>query len=480
MRFLTVPFSVERRSVCCSHAFQLAVLMIGLGVVLDTPTATAGDCGDGSDQGYDRSYACGGGSVTYGNFSTTLGQFSHTGESDLHVSSATAIGAFSNAYENSVAIGSSAKAGDHTPIDPGTGHIAIGAGAEAGVGLNGLEYSTAMGFLSKANNSLATALGAGATANFYASTALGVSTATTRDYQVMIGNGDNTYTLAGVNSQASKAAQTGTTYIVTTDGNGNLATSTFNLATLENLPSRVTQTEQILASLQPTVNQHTIALGQHDTRIANVEGKNVEQDGRLGQVEGKNAEQDGRLGQVEGKNAEQDGRLGQVEGKNTEQDGRLDEVEGTNRVQNERLTGAEEKNDDQDSVLGQHGQMLGLQASQIVNLDSRVTGNTQQIAALDNRVTTLDNRVSEGFNRIDGRIDQAFEGAAMAMAMAGAGLPADKNYAVSINWGGFEGENAFAGTAQARLSENFIIHGGLGVGTSQGTVGGRAGVTMAW
>lgn len=452
MRFLTVPLSVGRHSVCCSHVFQLGVLMIGLGVVLNTPTATAGDCGDGSDQGYDRSYACGGGSVTYGNFSTTLGQFSHTGESDLHVSSATAIGAFSNAYENSVAIGSSAKAGDHTPIDPGTGHIAIGAGAEAGVGLNGLEYSTAMGFLSKANNSLATALGAGATANFYASTALGVSSATTRDYQVMIGNGDNTYTLAGVNSQASKAAQTGTKYMVTSDGNGNLATSTFDLATLENLPARVNQTEQILASLQPTVNQHTIALGQHDTRIADVEEKNVEQDGRLGQVEGKN----------------------------TEQDGRLDEVEGTNNTQNQRLTGVEEKNVDQDRVLGQLDQMLGLQSTQITNLDSRVTGNTQQIAALDNRVTTLDNRVSEGFNRLDGRIDQAFEGAAMAMAMAGAGLPADKNYAVSINWGGFEGENAFAGTAQARLSENFIIHGGLGVGTSQGTVGGRAGVTMAW
>ncbi|MBZ9852029.1 YadA-like family protein [Mesorhizobium sp. CA14] len=156
------------------------------------------------------------------------------------------------------------------------------------------------------------------------------------------------------------------------------------------------------------------------------------------------------------KDAEQDGRLDGVEAKNVEQDGRLD---------------------GHDTMLAAHQATLDTHTLQIADLDSRVTTNTQDIANLDNRVTGLEANLSEGFARLDGRIDQAFEGAAMAMAAPA--MPLDKNYAVSINWGGFEGKNAFAGTAQARISESFMVHGGIGVGSS-GTVGGRAGLTYAW
>lgn len=119
---------------------------------------------------------------------------------------------------------------------------------------------------------------------------------------------------------------------------------------------------------------------------------------------------------------------------------------------------------------------IATNTADIAALDTRVTTNTNDIAALDSRVSSLESSLGE----IDGRIDKAFEGTAMALAMVGGGLPADKNFAVSLNWGTFEGENAFAGTAQARISENFFIHGGLGLGASQGTVGGRAGVTCTW
>ena len=172
----------------------------------------------------------------------------------------------------------------------------------------------------------------------------------------------------------------------------------------------------------------------------------------------KDTEQDGRLDGVETKNVEQDGRLDGVEAKNVEQDGRLD---------------------GHDTMLATHQTTLDTHTLQISDLDSRVTTNTQDIASLDNRVTGLETSLGEGFARLDGRIDKAFEGAAMAMAMAAPAMPSDKNYAVSINWGGFEGQNAFAGTAQARISESFMVHGGIGLG-STGTVGGRAGLTYAW
>ncbi|AZO74140.1 MAG: hypothetical protein E5V92_06465 [Mesorhizobium sp.] len=167
-----------------------------------------------------------------------------------------------------------------------------------------------------------------------------------------------------------------------------------------------------------------------------------------------------------------DGLAGIGAAKDTEQDGRLDGVEARNVEQDGRLDG-------HDTMLAAHQATLDTHTLQITDLDTRVTTNTQDIASLDNRVTGLEASLGEGFSRLDGRIDRAFEGAAMAMAMAAPAMPPDKNYAVSINWGDFEGKNAFAGTAQARISESFMVHGGIGVGSS-GAVGGRAGLTYAW
>lgn len=232
------------------------------------------------------------------------------------------------------------------------------------------------------------AVGANSQALSNGGIAIGADVTATRENQVAIGTAAHTYTLAGINSEASKAAQTGSTYMVTSDATGNLATSTFDLATLENLPSRLDTAEQNISHLQTTVSSH-------GTRITDIETKDIEQDGRL---------------------------------------------------------------DAHQFTLNEH---------------------TSQITALDSRVGVLENRMDEGFARLDRRIDQAFEGAAMAMAMAAPTMPYDKNYAVSINWGNFEGQNAFAGTAQARVSESFIFHGGVGIGSS-GTLGGRAGVTFAW
>jgi hypothetical protein len=63
---------------------------------------------------------------------------------------------------------------------------------------------------------------------------------TTRANQVSIGTATNTYTLSGIASAASLSAQTGPVSFVTTDANGNLATSTFNPASLTALQSQVT------------------------------------------------------------------------------------------------------------------------------------------------------------------------------------------------------------------------------------------------
>lgn len=180
-----------------------------------------------------------------------------------------------------------------------------------------------------ASGSGATALGTNSSAAFANSAAIGSGVTTTRANQVAVGTATNTYTLAGVTSTASTAAQTGPTKVVTTDAFGNLAAASF--------------TPQDISTLQSNVG-----ILQQDV-----------------------------------------------------------------------------------SILQQ-------------------------------------------------QMKQAFEGTAIAIAMGGASLPADKRFAISTNWGNFRGQNAVGVAAQFRLTDYAVANLGVGGGFAQGGIGSRAGVTFAW
>jgi hypothetical protein len=102
----------------------------------------------------------------------------------------------------------------------------------------------ALGDTATASAANATAVGSGTTAAFSNSTAIGNGATTTRANQQAFGTATNTYTMAGITSAASLAAQTGPVSLVTTDAAGNLASmSTTGLATVgvvTALDSRVT------------------------------------------------------------------------------------------------------------------------------------------------------------------------------------------------------------------------------------------------
>lgn len=79
------------------------------------------------------------------------------------------------------------------------------------------------------------------------------------------------------------------------------------------------------------------------------------------------------------------------------------------------------------------------------------------------------------------RIDENREGVAMALAVAGTlSLPPGKNFALTGNWGTFEGDNALGFSGTARISKNLYFNAGIGSGLSRGTTGGRAGFTALW
>jgi hypothetical protein len=104
----------------------------------------------------------------------------------------------------------------------GSGNIAIGPLANAS---GDFTNNVAIGRESTASNN-SVAVGGSASATFSNSAAFGNGATATRANQQVFGTATNTYTMAGIASAASKAAQSGPTQLVTSDANGNLATTT--------------------------------------------------------------------------------------------------------------------------------------------------------------------------------------------------------------------------------------------------------------
>ncbi len=245
----------------------------------------------------------------------------------------------------------------------------------------------------KANATIATALGASAVANYSNSIAIGAGATTTRDNQVVLGRGTNTYTLAGIHSQASTDAQSGPTYLVTTDAAGNLAASTFDVATLEGVSAQVAQNGIAITNLNNTVSDHTTQiaintteLADHETRIAN--------------------------------------NTSQISS-NTQE-------------------------------LANHETRITNNTTEIADLDTRVTTNTSNITQLDGRVGALEAGVQDLGNQISETRTEARAGTALALATAGLRYD-DRPEKLSLagGFGHFKGQSGWRSalvTTPARIS----------------------------
>jgi autotransporter adhesin len=130
----------------------------------------------------------------------------------------------------------------------------VALGSHANASGNGTQ-NTAVGANSVATGTNSSSFGSGTQAAFVNSAAFGSGAKATRANQQVFGTSSNTYTLPGVTSAASLAAQSGPTQVVTTDASGNLgATLISNLglgtatdvsalsASLDQLTRRVNKT----------------------------------------------------------------------------------------------------------------------------------------------------------------------------------------------------------------------------------------------
>lgn len=188
--------------------------------------------GEISAAGFDGT-ALGNDSKATGSYSTAAG-LSSRATGDL----STAIGVNSSASGySSLAIGSGGGLGNEETGAHATAELSIAIGQDSVA--SGVS-SLAVGTRAAAASDTATAIGTGATAGFANSTAIGSGATATAANQVAIGTASNTYRMAGVASAASLAAQSGPVSFVTTDAAGNLATSSFNPASITSLQSQVT------------------------------------------------------------------------------------------------------------------------------------------------------------------------------------------------------------------------------------------------
>jgi hypothetical protein len=205
VRILPVQFRSLWQGLLCATAFGLPLALI------TAPPARA--------QFVCESTTGGGAGATAGSSSFNVACGTSADASGGFNSGNTAVGYEANASGSSagnVATGLQANASGM-----GSGNIAIGALSNAS---GDFTNNVAIGVSSTASNN-SVAIGSNATATFSNSAAFGTGATATRADQQVFGTATNTYTMAGITSAASRAAQSGPTQIVTSDANGNLATA---------------------------------------------------------------------------------------------------------------------------------------------------------------------------------------------------------------------------------------------------------------
>lgn len=342
---------------------------------------------------------------------------------------ATAVGyGASSLCENTVAVGTFAQAYG----GPG-GATAVGSRAEA-AGPN----ATALGLAARAMENGAIALGSGTYAAGYNSIAIGGGVAATSDNQVVIGRDVHTYTLAGLASASSMAAQTGDyRYMVTSDEYGNLAVEMVPLAGVDN-------TQEVRAAQARADEAYGKAEGADDKAG---EAHRVADEAKI--VAG------GASARAEAAFEGSEQAKGEAQRAQVTADGALQRSGGV------------------------MGGVLDMGGHRVTNVGDPVeAGDAANKGYVDRQVGGL----KGALDGIDMRLDRHAEGIAMAMAMGGGVvLPAGKTFGIGANMGYFDEKQAFAAQVVLRVGDVLTLNSAVGFAfEDQSSIGARAGFMAAW
>jgi hypothetical protein len=155
-----------------------------------------------------------------------------------------------------------------------------------------------------------------------------------------------------------------------------------------------------------------------------------------------------------------------------------------------RITNAENVNTAQQTQINN---IQTVNTNQQVQIDQNTTTNNSQaieIAALQGAVGNLNNtadRLQTQIDQLDRRDDDLAEGIAISLALDQPFFHAGQTFAINLGWGGYDGQNAVGLTAAGIVDRGGLgptstttLHGGVGAGTGQGQVAGKAGLSFGW
>ncbi|WP_195930345.1 hypothetical protein [Hyphomicrobium album] len=155
-----------------------------------------------------------------------------------------------------------------------------------------------------------------------------------------------------------------------------------------------------------------------------------------------------------------------------------------------RITNAENVNSTQQTQIGN---IQTVNTNQQVQIDQNTTTNNTQaieIAALQGAVGNLNStadRLQTQIDQLDRRDDDLAEGIAISLALDQPFFHAGQTFAINLGWGGYDGQNAVGLTAAGIVDRGGLgptstttLHGGIGAGTGQGQVAGKAGLSFGW
>lgn len=223
-----------------NHCIGIIALVIGM--CLHAGTASAQFLCDSTLAGADGATAAGSSSTACGHNATAVGGATAIGaNAEATGTGSTALGSaagFGSTGEGNSFIGSNsafnAQGNDNVVLGAaagqridGNGNVALGAGAgTAMVGDGNIAIGQGAGTTNFGPASNAIALGAGAHARADGAVAIGHQANATRANQFAFGTQLNTYSMAGITSDASRTAQGAPTHIVTSNATGDLAAHT--------------------------------------------------------------------------------------------------------------------------------------------------------------------------------------------------------------------------------------------------------------
>ena len=329
------------------------------------------------------------------------------------------------------------------------------------------------------------------------SIALGSGVVTTRADQIVLGANTQTLTVSGVTSAASSAAQGPVAGVLTTDASGNIAydpnaltqiasnasaisalqsgsATNADLSALQSdltdLKSRVTTNTGGISANQSSVSANTSAIAALDAKLA-----------ALGATGGASqADVDANTGAIATNRSDIDANTASIASNRTDID-----VNTANIADNRSDIDANTANIalNQGDIIANRSDIV-LNRGQIASNRTDIDLNASAIAGLRTDVSALQLDVKDlasQFNSLSSQMTVQSDGIAIANALAGSSwLQSDENFALTANWGLYDGSNALAVTATARINTRLSANMGVGYGDQTGRVGARAGLRYGW